>query len=248
MPIENKVADISFVCSIPLCDPAMSTPELSTAGLAADQFDNSATYARAANVHWVDLPNQSYDVIKRCLDFGLALVLGIGALPLCLLIATAILLTCGGPVLFWSVRVGKDDHRFHMAKFRTMSADAPLLPTARLNSPERYLTPLGRWLRKSSLDELPQLFNILKGEMSLVGPRPVIESETELLEHRAESRINGLLPGLTGWAQINGRDHVPVENKVKLDRHYLRNRSIRFDFEILLRTAWKVIRHEDIAH
>ena len=186
--------------------------------------------------------------MKRAPDVLLVLL----ALPLLIvpLVATALLvkLTSKGPALYWSARVGRHNAIFRMPKFRSMRIDTPAVATHLLNKPEQYLTPIGSFLRKSSLDELPQLWSILKGDMSFVGPRPALFNQHDLIALRTERGIDALLPGLTGWAQINGRDELPIPTKVEMDAYYLQHRSLRLDLLILWRTALKVVRRDGVAH
>jgi O-antigen biosynthesis protein WbqP len=186
--------------------------------------------------------------LKRCVDFVLALaLLALFAVPwLC--IALAVKMTSPGPSLYWSDRVGRDNRIFHMPKFRTMRVGTPALPTHLLAAPASHLTPIGALLRKSSLDEIPQLLSIVKGDMSFVGPRPALFNQSDLIELRTASGVSQLLPGLTGWAQINGRDELPIPEKVRLDTEYLRRRSLWFDLKILWRTAFKVVAQDGVAH
>ena len=157
-------------------------------------------------------------------------------------------MTSPGPSLYWSDRVGRDNRIFHMPKFRTMRVGTPALPTHLLAAPASHLTPIGALLRKSSLDEIPQLLSIVKGDMSFVGPRPALFNQSDLIELRTASGASQLLPGLTGWAQINGRDELPIPEKVRLDTEYLRRRSLWFDLKILWRTAFKVVAQDGVAH
>ena len=186
--------------------------------------------------------------MKRSIDFLLALaLLGILAVPV-LCIAVAVRLTSTGPALYWSDRVGRGNHLFRMPKFRTMRVGTPALPTHLLAEPASHVTPIGPLLRRSSLDEIPQLWSILKGDMSCVGPRPALFNQADLIELRTASGVSELLPGLTGWAQINGRDELPIPEKVRLDAEYLRRRSLWFDLRILWRTAFKVVAQDGVAH
>lgn len=186
--------------------------------------------------------------MKRLFDLALAvLALAVLAVPL-LLLALAIKLTSRGPVLYWSDRVGRDNRLFRMPKFRSMRIDTPVVATHLLQDPERWLTPIGGFLRRSSLDELPQLWSILRGEMSWVGPRPALFNQDDLMRLRTQEGVNRLLPGLTGWAQVNGRDELPIPQKVLLDAWYLRNRSLLLDLRILGLTAWKVLRRDGVSH
>lgn len=186
--------------------------------------------------------------MKRCVDFLLALaLLAIFAVP-CLCIALAVKVTSPGPALYWSDRVGRRNHIFRMPKFRTMRVGTPALPTHLLAAPATHLTPIGALLRKSSLDEIPQLWSILNGDMSFVGPRPALFNQDDLIQLRTQCGVSELLPGLTGWAQINGRDELPIPEKVRLDAEYLRRRSLWFDLMILWRTAFKVVAQDGVAH
>jgi O-antigen biosynthesis protein WbqP len=165
-----------------------------------------------------------------------------------LLTAALIRLTSKGPALYWSDRVGIDNRIFKMPKFRSMRVDAPQLATHLFERPEQYLTPIGGFLRRSSLDELPQLFSILKGDISFVGPRPALFNQDDLVALRTQKGIHELVPGLTGWAQVNGRDAIPIPQKVDLDEWYARHRSFVLDMKILFMTVFKVMRTEDISH
>jgi O-antigen biosynthesis protein WbqP len=186
--------------------------------------------------------------LKRCVDFLLALaLLALFAVPW-LFIALAVKMTSPGPSLYWSDRVGRGNRIFRMPKFRTMRVGTPALPTHLLAAPASHLTPIGALLRKSSLDEIPQLWSILKGDMSFVGPRPALFNQADLIQMRTQSGVSDLLPGLTGWAQINGRDELPIPEKVRLDREYLQRRSLWFDLKILWRTAFKVVAQDGVAH
>ncbi|HMT81222.1 MAG TPA: sugar transferase [Azonexus sp.] len=186
--------------------------------------------------------------MKRAFDIALALIalLFLG-LPL-LLVALAVKLTSPGPVLYWSDRVGRNNRVFKMPKFRSMQTGTPAVATHLLENPDAYLTPIGSFLRKSSLDELPQLWSILKGDMSFVGPRPALFNQDDLVALRTAAGVHELLPGLTGWAQVNGRDELPTPQKVVLDAAYLKRRSLAFDVYILWLTAMKVIRREGVSH
>jgi O-antigen biosynthesis protein WbqP len=169
------------------------------------------------------------------------------ALPL-LLITALVRLTSKGPALYWSERVGRDNRTFAMPKFRTMKVDTPAVATHLLKDPDMYLTPIGSILRKTSLDELPQLWSILVGDMSLVGPRPALFNQDDLIALRTECGVHRLLPGLTGWAQVNGRDEISVPDKVKLDLEYLRHQSLAFDLQIIWLTAVKVLKRDGVTH
>lgn len=186
--------------------------------------------------------------MKRVFDLVLAvLALLIFGLPL-LLVALAVRLTSPGPVLYWSERVGRHNELFNMPKFRSMQIGTPAVATHLLQNPDAFLTPIGSFLRKSSLDELPQLWSILKGDMSFVGPRPALFNQDDLIGLRTAAGVHELLPGLTGWAQVNGRDELPIPQKVELDAAYLERRSLVFDVYILWLTAKKVIRREGVSH
>lgn len=186
--------------------------------------------------------------MKRCFDAGLSLLLLCLFIVPLFLVALLVKLTSSGPVLYWSDRVGKDNRIFRMPKFRTMRTDTPAVATHLLNDPVRYLTPIGGLLRKTSLDELPQLVSILKGDMSFVGPRPALFNQDDLIALRTGKGVHVLTPGLTGWAQINGRDELPIPVKVEFDEWYLRNRSVFIDLKIIVLTALKVIRSEGVRH
>jgi len=186
--------------------------------------------------------------MKRIFDILLALLLLVILLIPILVITGTVRLTSKGPALYWSDRVGKHNHLFRMPKFRSMKTDTPAVATHLLEDPKSTLTPIGGFLRRSSLDELPQLWNILKGDMSFVGPRPALFNQADLIQLRTEQHIDSLAPGLTGWAQINGRDELPVIQKVELDKYYLRHQSFKFDIKILWLTFIKVIRKEGVSH
>jgi len=186
--------------------------------------------------------------MKRLFDFGMAIVLLIVlAIPM-LLIALLVKLTSRGPALYWSDRIGKGNRTFQMPKFRTMQVDTPVVATHLVIDPDVFLTPIGSFLRRSSLDELPQLFSILKGDMSFVGPRPALFNQDDLIALRTECGIDQLMPGLTGWAQVNGRDELPIQEKVALDAEYLRYQSFMFDMKVLWLTFLKVVRREGVSH
>ena len=186
--------------------------------------------------------------MKRSTDFCMALILSLVCAVPCLLIALVIRLTSPGPALYWSDRVGRKNAIFRMPKFRTMRIDTPAVATHLLGDPDRFLTPVGSFLRKSSLDELPQLWSILRGDMSFVGPRPALFNQHDLVALRTECHVDELLPGLTGWAQVNGRDELAIPDKVKLDAEYLAKRSWWFDLKILFLTFVKVVRREGVTH
>lgn len=187
-------------------------------------------------------------VIKRAIDIVLsAAALLVLAIPIAL-VALAVKLTSRGPALYWSARIGRENRRFRMPKFRSMRIDTPQVATHLLESPERWLTPIGSFLRKSSLDELPQLWSILVGDMSIVGPRPALFNQHDLIELRTQRGVHRLRPGLTGWAQINGRDEIPIPEKVGYDAWYLEHASIGLDLRIIALTAVKVLRKEGVVH
>ena len=165
-----------------------------------------------------------------------------------LLIIIAVHFTSKGPVLYWSDRIGKDNKIFKMPKFRSMRIDTPVVATHLLNSPDSYLSPIGGFLRRSSLDELPQLLSVLKGDMSFVGPRPALYSQDDLIIMRTKKGVDKLLPGITGWAQVNGRDELSIPNKVALDVEYLNRQSFWFDMRILWMTFLKVIKRDGVSH
>lgn len=165
-----------------------------------------------------------------------------------LMVALLVKFTSPGPILYWSDRMGRNNVIFKMPKFRTMRIDTPAVATHLLAYPARWLTPVGKFLRKSSLDEMPQLWSILIGDMSLVGPRPALFNQHDLIALRTERGVQVLAPGLTGWAQINGRDELPIPQKVELDVYYLTHRSFLLDLQIILQTILKVVRAEGVDH
>jgi O-antigen biosynthesis protein WbqP len=186
--------------------------------------------------------------MKRLSDIiSSILLLIVFAIPMAL-VALAVKLTSKGPVLYWSDRVGRWNRIFRMPKFRSMRINAPQVATHLLSNPGAYLTPIGSFLRRSSLDELPQLFSVLNGDLSLVGPRPALFNQNDLIELRTECGVHILVPGITGWAQVNGRDELPIPEKVCLDYEYLRTRSFWLDIKILILTILKVARHEGVSH
>lgn len=186
--------------------------------------------------------------MKRSLDFLMAIIIAILVLPIVLLVTVSVRLTSAGPAIYWSNRVGKDNRVFKMPKFRTMQINTPAVATHLLDNPNRYLTPIGSFLRKSSLDELPQLWSILVGDMSFVGPRPALFNQEDLIALRSQFGVDKIRPGLTGWAQVNGRDEIPIPEKVKLDVEYLTRKNIIFDFKILFLTFIKVIKKDGVTH
>lgn len=169
------------------------------------------------------------------------------ALPI-LIVAIAVKFTSKGPTLYWSDRVGRHNKIFRMPKFRSMRIGTPAVATHLLANPSTYLTPIGSFLRTSSLDELPQLWSILKGDMSLVGPRPALFNQYDLISLRTQTGVHLLAPGLTGWAQINGRDEIPIEQKVAFDIEYRNRQSLSFDIRILWLTVLKVIQRDGVSH
>jgi O-antigen biosynthesis protein WbqP len=186
--------------------------------------------------------------MKRIFDFTAALVLiVVMALPIAI-IAILVRLTSPGPAIYWSDRVGKDNKNFLMPKFRTMFKNSPEVATHILQNAENYLTPFGSFLRRTSLDELPQLWSVLKGYMSFVGPRPALFNQDDLIQLRTAREISKLTPGITGWAQINGRDDISIPAKVSYDEYYLKNQSFFFDLKILWNTFLKVIKKEGVIH
>lgn len=187
-------------------------------------------------------------MVKRIFDLFLALGLSAFFLVPILFIAALVRFTSPGPALYWSQRYGKNNSLFSMPKFRTMKIDAPEVATHLLENPGSYLTSIGPFLRKTSLDELPQLWSILCGNMSFVGPRPALFNQIDLVELRTECGVDGLTPGLTGWAQINGRDELPIAEKVALDEVYLKNQSLLLDIKILWLTLFAVLDQKGVSH
>jgi O-antigen biosynthesis protein WbqP len=185
---------------------------------------------------------------KRAFDILLAISIAVVASPLLILIPIIIYVTSTGPALYWSNRVGRHNKLFSMPKFRSMRIGTPAVATHLLANPKLHLTPIGAFLRKSSLDELPQLWSILVGDMSFVGPRPALFNQDDLIALRTERGVDGLLPGLTGWAQVNGRDELPIPQKVALDVVYLQKQSLWFDIRILWLTAMRVIGSDGVTH
>lgn len=186
--------------------------------------------------------------MKRIIDFMISLLALVILLPLFMLIAILIKLESKGPILFKQERIGKNKKHFEIYKFRTMRIDAPAdMPTHRLKDPNTYITKLGRILRKTSIDELPQIINILKGEMSIIGPRPALWNQEDLIEERDKYGANDIRPGLTGWAQINGRDELEIPIKAKYDGEYIEKVSFLFDAKIFLETIIKVFKHDGVV-
>lgn len=184
---------------------------------------------------------RTFDVL---LSAGLLLIL---SFPL-LLIAAAIRISSEGPAIYWSERIGKGNILFRMPKFRTMSVNTPAVATHLMINPDMYTTPIGRYLRRTSLDELPQLWSILVGDMSFVGPRPALFNQDDLVGLRTNAGVEKITPGLTGWAQINGRDELVVAEKVRLDKEYMQRMSFWFDMKIMFLTVFRVLRHRGISH
>jgi O-antigen biosynthesis protein WbqP len=186
--------------------------------------------------------------MKRFFDVFASLIITVlFAIPL-LIIAIAVRISSRGPIFFWSKRIGRDNQIFQMPKFRSMRIDTPTVATHLLQNPDQWLTPIGSFLRKSSLDELPQLWCIFKGDMSFVGPRPALFNQDDLIAMRTERGVHQLVPGLTGWAQVNGRDELPIPKKVELDFEYLQRKSFLFDLKIIWITALKVVVRDGVSH
>lgn len=186
--------------------------------------------------------------MKRIFDLAMAwCLLCFLSIPI-LVVGLMVRLTSEGPALYWSDRVGINNGIFRMPKFRTMRVDTPAIPTHLMKNPDGYLTPIGSFLRKFSLDELPQLYSVLKGDISFVGPRPALYNQDDLIELRTGKGIHKIIPGITGWAQINGRDELQIPVKVDFDEYYLENRSFFFDLKILWLTLVKVVRREGVTH
>ncbi len=186
--------------------------------------------------------------MKRLFDLILSAVAVLILIAPCSAVALMVKLTSNGPILYWSDRVGRRNHIFKMPKFRSMRVGTPAVATHLLADPSSHLTPIGSFLRKSSLDELPQLWSIIRGDMSFVGPRPALYNQEDLIALRTEYGVHTLLPGLTGWAQINGRDELPIPQKVLLDKEYMERQSLCFDAKIIFLTAMRVIMRRDVSH
>ena len=187
-------------------------------------------------------------MFKRIFDLILTLFAMFLLITPILIVALLVRLTSRGPALYWSDRVGRDNEIFRMPKFRSMRVFTPAKATHLLNDPDAYLTPIGSFLRKSSLDELPQLWSILKGDMSFVGPRPALFNQEDLIALRTEHGIDKLKPGITGWAQVNGRDEISIPEKVALDAYYLKHQCLTLDCHIILLTLLKVIKRDNVSH
>ena len=186
--------------------------------------------------------------MKRVFDLFTGVILLSSLVLVLLFIAIAIRRTSKGSVLYWSDRVGKNNKIFKMPKFRSMLTDTPAVATHLLDNPDTYLSPIGGFLRRSSLDEIPQLFSVLKGDMSFVGPRPALFNQKDLIALRSEKGVDKLLPGITGWAQVNGRDELSIPDKVALDAEYLDRQSFWFDIKILWMTFLKVVNRDGVSH
>ena len=186
--------------------------------------------------------------MKRIFDVTLAVLASLLLCSIGIVLAVIVKLTSPGPILYWSDRVGRENHLFLMPKFRSMRIDTPAVATHLLEKPAQWLTPVGGFLRRTSLDELPQLWSILKGDMSFVGPRPALFNQQDLIDLRTARGIHKLRPGLTGWAQINGRDEIPIPLKVEYDAYYLANQSFWLDLQILWLTFYRVLRREGVSH
>jgi len=186
--------------------------------------------------------------MKRLFDAVFSVVLLLVLLILMVLIAVMVKATSKGDILYWSDRVGKDNVIFKMPKFRSMMVDTPAVATHLLGNPQSNLTPIGNFLRKYSLDEFPQLWSIIKGDMSFVGPRPALFNQDDLVKLRSDKGVDKVVPGLTGWAQINGRDELPIPEKVKMDTEYIERQSFMFDLKILWLTFLKVVKKDGVSH
>lgn len=184
--------------------------------------------------------------MKRIFDFIMSLLAFIVFSPIILIICFVIKLTSPGPVFFKQRRIGKDNKEFNILKFRTMRIDTPNIATHLLQNPDKWITPIGKFLRKTSLDELPQLINIIKGDMSIVGPRPALYNQYDLKDMRTEVGVHKLIPGLTGWAQINGRDELELKDKVALDKEYLDKQNFIFDIKIIFMTVFSVLKSDGV--
>jgi O-antigen biosynthesis protein WbqP len=186
--------------------------------------------------------------MNRSLNLFFATILSIVLAIPGTIIFLAILITSKGPVIYWSTRIGRNNSSFRMPKFRTMKLDAPDVPTHQMKEPEKYITIIGSFLRKTSLDELPQVWSILKGDMGFVGPRPALFNQNDLITLRSQKGVEKLLPGITGWAQIKGRDELPIPQKVEMDVYYLKNQSLLFDLKIIWLSLFAVLNCKNISH
>jgi O-antigen biosynthesis protein WbqP len=196
----------------------------------------------------LNMNNLYYQLMKRFFDFSFAIFLIFALLFFIIISAILVKITSKGRALYWSDRVGKNNKIFKMPKFRSMLVDTPAVATHLLDNPGAYLSPIGDFLRSTSLDELPQLFSVLKGDMSFVGPRPALFNQEDLIALRSEKSVDKLLPGITGWAQVNGRDELSIADKVALDVEYLNRQSFWFDIKILWMTFLKVINRDGVSH
>jgi len=210
--------------------------------LEAQYIEKKKTYIE----QYINYNQKRYLKIKRRIDIILAIILSILVSPLVIFIAIAIKLESKGPIIFKQTRCGKDSKSFEIYKFRTMKVGTPNVPTSEIEKQGCKITKVGKFLRKSSLDEIPQLYNILKGDMTFIGPRPVIVTERKLIKLRQEKGIDVLYPGISGWAQVNGRDEIGIKEKVKYDYEYLQNMSLNFDLKIAFITGLKVLKREGI--
>jgi O-antigen biosynthesis protein WbqP len=191
------------------------------------------------------------EMIKRTFDILLVMIAILFFTPLFVIAMVLIKLTSKGPIIYWSQRVGIENHLFNMPKFRSMRIDTPALATHVLNrqgNPEQYLTSIGGFIRKTSLDEIPQLWSVLVGDMSVVGPRPALFNQYDLIQMRTDAGAHKLKPGITGWAQVNGRDEIPIAQKVELDVYYLKNQSFWLDCYIIFLTFLKVLKRDNVSH
>jgi O-antigen biosynthesis protein WbqP len=186
--------------------------------------------------------------MKRLMDLLLTVIAAIILLPVAALVALAVRLTSRGPALYWSDRIGHNEQIFRMPKFRTMNVGTPAVATHLMRDPRAALTPVGGFLRRTSLDEIPQLWSVFTGDMSMVGPRPALFNQDDLVLLRRSAGVNALRPGITGWAQVNGRDELPIPIKVEFDREYLERQSLLFDLGIILRTAGKLLGDKTVTH
>lgn len=197
-----------------------------------------APFSKVTRYHWS----------KRLFDLLLVIISIPVVLPLYVLLSVFILFYCGSPVLHWSNRIGKNNQKFSMPKFRSMKISTPIVETGKLANPEKHYNKAGFFLRRTSLDELPQIYTVAIGKMSFVGPRPALYNQYRLIEKRQKLKIHELIPGITGWAQINGRDSITDCEKIKLDKIYLEKKSLTFDLKILFLTILKIIKKEHISH
>ena len=190
-------------------------------------------------------------MLKRLLDIVFTIMGIVMLLPFIMVTYALVKLTSAGPALYWSQRVGRNNQIFLMPKFRSMKIGTPQIATHLMNqqaNPNAFLTPVGSFIRKTSLDELPQLWSVLRGDMSIVGPRPALFNQDDLINLRTEKSVHNLKPGITGWAQINGRDEVPIPSKVDMDAYYLAHQSLWLDLKIIIMTIVKVLRRDNITH